>query len=539
MKQRRKKLTIGARLLLAFSLMVVIIVMIGMTGYHAVCSINRDVERFFSGQLSALQYVMETDRVFQHVLLSEHSMLIAGAGSEEFAHLAEDYEKDLRHLEEQWQKYQRLAAAPEEKTVASRYEAAAVEWRALSRQLLETRGAPVIDGRIEHPHTLLERENETVERMRKCLKELITMKFAGADQAQRKAASTHAKAVAWLWSLLSFGVIAGGMLAFFIIRGVTRPLRQIIEGLFQASGEVSDASAQVASSSQELASGASLQASSIQETSAALEEMSSMTKQSAQNADEAKKLTREASDIVMRVNNHMEDMSQAIDEITRSSEETGKIISTIDEIAFQTNLLALNAAVEAARAGEAGKGFAVVAEEVRNLAKKAAEAAHDTSSLIETTVKAVRHGHELTQATREAFGENMTSSQKTETLIEEIAVASREQAEGIEQINRAVSEIEKVVQEVASGAEESASAAQQMSAQSFEMRGFIDQIVGLVGGWERQRKAAAAGLAVASGEYQGRLPGRNTEEFARIRSSSREVGKDTFMPLNPDDMTDF
>ena len=156
-----------------------------------------------------------------------------------------------------------------------------------------------------------------------------------------------------------------------------------------------------------------------------------MTSQNADNARQAKTMMGEAQQIVESVNQHMGQMAGAIGEITKSSEETGKIIKTIDEIAFQTNLLALNAAVEAARAGEAGAGFAVVADEVRNLAMRASEAAKNTSALIENTIKAVKKGNELTLATQEAFKRNVGISGKIGKLIDEIAAASQEQAQGV------------------------------------------------------------------------------------------------------------
>ena len=178
----------------------------------------------------------------------------------------------------------------------------------------------------------------------------------------------------------------------------------------------------------------------------------------------------------------MGQMAEAIVEITKSSEETGKIIKTIDEIAFQTNLLALNAAVEAARAGEAGAGFAVVADEVRNLAMRAAEAAKNTSSLIENTIQSVKKGNELTSATKEAFKKNMEIAGKVGKLIDEIAAASREQAQGVGQANKAIAEMDKVTQQNASNAEETASAAEEMSAQAGQMERLVKELMVLVGG---------------------------------------------------------
>jgi methyl-accepting chemotaxis protein len=173
--------------------------------------------------------------------------------------------------------------------------------------------------------------------------------------------------------------------------------------------------------------------------------MSSMTKQNADHANQAKVMMSEANTIVEKVNHHMQEMAGAVGEITRSSEETGKIIKTIDEIAFQTNLLALNAAVEAARAGEAGAGFAVVADEVRNLAMRASEAAKNTSNLIENTIKAVRKGNELTNATQEAFKENADISRKIGQLVDEIATASEELSAQAEQMKVFVEDLVRVV----------------------------------------------------------------------------------------------
>ena len=221
------------------------------------------------------------------------------------------------------------------------------------------------------------------------------------------------------------------LLIFLLIRWVTRPVEKVAVMLSDGAEQVSAAAHQVSASSQSLAEGTSEQASSLEETSSSLEELSAMTTQNADHVHQAKTMMTEANQIVEKVNRHMMDMAGAVDEITRSSEETGKIVKTIDEIAFQTNLLALNAAVEAARAGEAGAGFAVVADEVRNLALRASEAAKNTSNLIENTIKAVRKGNDLTNATQEAFKENSAISQKIAQLVDEIATASEEQAQGI------------------------------------------------------------------------------------------------------------
>jgi methyl-accepting chemotaxis protein len=290
------------------------------------------------------------------------------------------------------------------------------------------------------------------------------------------------------------GTVLAFVIAFFITRSIIGPLNKVIAGLTDGADQVSAAAGQVSSSSQSLAEGTSEQASSLEETSSSLEEMSSMTKQNADHANQAKVMMSEANTIVEKVNHHMQEMAGAVGEITRSSEETGKIIKTIDEIAFQTNLLALNAAVEAARAGEAGAGFAVVADEVRNLAMRASEAAKNTSNLIENTIKAVRKGNELTNATQEAFKENADISRKIGQLVDEIATASEEQSHGIAQVNIAVTEMDKVTQSTAANAEESAAASEELSAQAEQMKVFVEDLVRVVGGSATVSRGNGLGL---------------------------------------------
>jgi len=209
--------------------------------------------------------------------------------------------------------------------------------------------------------------------------------------------------------------------------------------------------------SQNLSQAASAQAASLEETSSSLEEMTSMTQQNAGNATEANNLMTMAQQVIDKANVSMDELTGSMKEIAMGSEETQKIVKTIDEIAFQTNLLALNAAVEAARAGEVGAGFAVVAGEVRNLAMRAAEAAKNTSSLVEDIVRKIRKGEKLVEVTNGAFKDITGSSTNVVRLIGEIAAASQEQSNGISQINRVVADMNSITQQNAAGAEELAS----------------------------------------------------------------------------------
>ncbi|MBI5588986.1 MAG: hypothetical protein HY881_00740 [Deltaproteobacteria bacterium] len=266
-----------------------------------------------------------------------------------------------------------------------------------------------------------------------------------------------------------------------LARKIASPLQLICDSINKGADQVASAATQVSSASQTLAEGSSEQAASIEETSSSLEEISSMTKQNASNAAQADSLMKQANQVVSKANTSMNQLTSSMQDISKASEDTSKIIKTIDEIAFQTNLLALNAAVEAARAGEAGAGFAVVADEVRNLAMRAADAAKNTAALIEVTVKKITDGTVLVKVTNDAFLEVANSTRKVGELVGEIASASNEQAQGISQVNNAVTEMDKVTQQNAATAEESASASEELNAQAEEMKSFVAELSAMVG----------------------------------------------------------
>ncbi len=257
-------------------------------------------------------------------------------------------------------------------------------------------------------------------------------------------------------------------------------LNEVTEVFEQTTDKIDRASQEISEAGTNLADGASQQAASIEQTASALEEMASMAKQNSENARQANNLVLQTATVVKEANEAVNSLVKAMEEITKASEETGNIVKTIDEIAFQTNLLALNAAVEAARAGEAGAGFAVVADEVRTLAMRSAEAAKNTSQLIENTIKKVYEGREYVKTTETAFGKVDESTRKIQELMGEISVASQEQADGVDQINKAVSEIDSVVQQNASYAEELASSAEDLRSQMELLKDNLASLVAMV-----------------------------------------------------------
>ena len=269
----------------------------------------------------------------------------------------------------------------------------------------------------------------------------------------------------------------------FFARRISLPIKKAVEEIKEAANQVASASSQVSAASQALAEGSSEQAAAVEETSSSLEEMSSMTKQNANNAKQASTMmTHDANESYRMIGDKMTSMQEVVNASVKASEETAKIIKTIDEIAFQTNLLALNAAVEAARAGESGAGFAVVADEVRNLAMRSAEAAKNTASLIADSTKKIQQASVLFEQVDGELTNNRQIAKKVTEFINEIAAASGEQAQGIDQINKAVAEMDKVTQQNAANAEESASASEEMNAQAQQMKNISYTLVNIIGG---------------------------------------------------------
>ncbi|HYA12844.1 MAG TPA: methyl-accepting chemotaxis protein [Syntrophales bacterium] len=281
--------------------------------------------------------------------------------------------------------------------------------------------------------------------------------------------------------VLVIAILISILTNIFITRLITQPIKEAIEVIkkvadgdltqeidIQSKDEIGDlassintmrvkmgeAVGQSLSISQVLSESSSRQAAALEETSSSLDEMASMTRQNASNTAEANKLMAAAKQAIEKANASMTDLTKSMKEIAIASEQTQKIIKSIDEVAFQTNLLALNAAVEAARAGEAGAGFAVVADEVRNLAMRATDSAKNTATLIEDIVKKVKGGESLVTITNEVFSEVTASSTKVVELMGEIAAASQEQSQGIDQVNRAMAEMSQVTQQNAASAEE-------------------------------------------------------------------------------------
>ncbi|MDR1297459.1 MAG: methyl-accepting chemotaxis protein [Deltaproteobacteria bacterium] len=317
---------------------------------------------------------------------------------------------------------------------------------------------------------------------RRSINDLISLSQEYMATVVADSIKTHDNNMLFLTVFIIAGLLLGATLSIVFIQALVKSLKKLDADLMARSDEVQRLADQLASNAKALSDGAYESSTSLEQTSSALEELASMTKRNAGNSAEADKLMQLASESVVRAQSSMDNVIEAMAEISTSGNEIGKIIKSIDDIAFQTNLLALNAAVEAARAGEAGAGFAVVAEEVRNLASRSADAAKNTASLIENTTRNINSGSQMVNFTAENFKVVTDHSNKVAQLIGEVAEASKEQSQGIGQISKAVNDLDRITQANAASAKESSGIAETLEGEESKLLDTVNEIDVLVKG---------------------------------------------------------
>lgn len=347
--------------------------------------------------------------------------------------------------------------------------------------------------------------------------------LAEIDKAEAFKAIDALKKSMIIIGICAVGFVAGlGILVVKITSKISGLFRNLLEDLTSGATHVASASEQISASSQSLSESTSEQAASIEETSSTMEEISSMTKQNADNAVEASNLARSCNNTAVGGNTTVTEMDDAMKKIYESSGKIAEIIKIIEGIAFQTNLLALNAAVEAARAGEHGRGFAVVAEEVRNLAQRSSAASKDITTLITDSVKKAESGTELVKKTKEVFSGVVSQVKKVTDLVNEIATASAEQNNGIEQISKAIQQMDQVVQQNAATAEETAAASEELTSQAEALNALVGKIGKEVGA--KDSGDAAAAKTVISRKHVS-APVNKKKSPAHIRPSGAGMRK--------------
>ncbi|MGR3177347.1 MAG: methyl-accepting chemotaxis protein [Candidatus Anammoxibacter sp.] len=362
--------------------------------------------------------------------------------------------------------------------------------------------------------------------------------LAEIDEAEAFAAIGVLKWIIYIIAGIGVGAIIA--IALLITRSIVNPVNRVISNLTMGAEQLESASDQVSDASQQLAEGTTEQAASLEETSSMLEEMLTMTKMNADNAEQANSKSNEVRMAADKSKDSMVRMTEVIARIKASSDETAKILKTIDEIAFQTNLLALNAAVEAARAGEAGKGFAVVAEEVRNLAQRSAEAAKNTSKLIEESQLNADNGVVVSGEVSKVLNEIVNGVTEVSETISQLAESSREQTKGIEQVNSATSDLDQATQANAATAEESSAASEELSAQAKELNTVVQTLQTIVEG------SSAGGLEIGKHITAGHTDTRTTsrlkmptKKHKNVISRQKSQEPNEIIPLDDEELRKF
>ena len=480
------------KLVIGFSIMIIFIAFIGIMGFLNLKRIHRNLNDIFSERLPSINYLLQTDRDLQQLLVAERSMVFADSKSDVFKELLKAYEEDLEQARARWNKYKEYAVSPEELSLISEFEKSRDEWINLSKKIVEMRKADTQEGKTEASDLALGEANNKFEKMRGYIDKLTDINLEIVDKIQKQSKNTYQKTIFAFLSIIAAGLIIAALLSLIISRGITRPLSRAIEGLRSISmgggdltrrlavesrdevGELSvcfngfmeklqeiigsvaentkvmsgdlndllNLSTQMADNSNGMSRKAHTVTEAAEEMSSNMESVATAMKEASTNVDFVAGSIEEMSSTVNEIAqnserarivtsdavNKTEETSENVILLGQAAQEIGKVTETINEISDQTNLLALNATIEAARAGEAGKGFAVVANEIKELARQTAEATQQIKDKVDNI-------------------QNTTTGTVT----------------GIEDISRVIHEVNDIVTIIATAVEEQSSTTSQIS----------------------------------------------------------------------------
>ena len=496
-----KQMSFGTKVLTGQAAVTLFVLLAGGFAFYVANNLNGLLDSIVSRDMKKLSLASDIQSHVMGAIGSQRGMMFSAlTGNEAGIDAAQrDVSSNLGQIEQSLRGISALAATDKGRQLVSEMNDARGEWaRDFERQrqmLTEKRFDEATKMQTDVFASVSDRMTGSSAQLLKIQSDIIeTTRQEANDVASR------AKGLSIALLLAAIGVALG---AFYTVQRGSRSLRTYAAEITQSADQVSSAASQVTAASQALAQGSSEQAATLEETSASAEEINSMTQKNAANARSTAGETESADQLLKETTQRLDQMIGSMNEINASSEKISKIIRVIDEIAFQTNILALNAAVEAARAGEAGMGFAVVADEVRNLAQRSAQAAKDTSALIEESIVRSQDGKVRLDEVAKCVSKVVENASRIKILAGEVHVGSQEQARGIEQIAKAVAQMQRVTQSTAASAEESASAGEEMSAQAAGLNSAAKLLNELVGGAGRTDIRVADMPALPSGGYGG------------------------------------
>ncbi len=520
--------TIGKKIFWSSGTSLALTLIVGGTALWLMRDLGKSIGTLVNGEAQKQYLGTQLDTGVSDLTASEHEVLLRTLTKEpsEAARASQDFIKAIGEMKSNLDAINPLLDNDSERQICAGLASAREKVVNLHQQYIRL----IASGKSDMAAALLK------ENVLPILDEMATQ--AGLLQQQegnlmRTAAAGAVKQVLighWVTILLLILSLVNGGVMIVTVRKISGILRKAIQELSEGAGQVASAASQISSSSQALAQGASEQAASLEETSASSEEINSMARRNAENSQSANALVMQSQEKIVETNRSLESMVAAMTDIKRSSDKVAKIIKVIDEIAFQTNILALNAAVEAARSGEAGMGFAVVADEVRNLAQRCAQAAKDTSALIEESIAKSNDGQAKVDQVAVAIRAITEESAKVKTLVDEVSLSSQEQTRGIEHIAKALTQMEQVTQQSAANSEESAAAAEELTAQASALMEVVHQLSVMVGGMEeasRNQPAQPAWQPVTG-------PHKLSAHASKVHMSHRAEVKADPIPMEAD-----
>ena len=500
-----KNLKIRVKLICSFAVMVLLMGVIGYSGYNGVHHVMNDLQEIFAVRLPSIDYLLQADRDLQQLLVAERSMIFANAKSDTFKDLVTEYEDNFQQSQERWEKYKALPVSPEEAAIIPLYDKARDEWKTISRQVVDGRIADTREGRSIALDLSLGKAKAKFEEMREHLNQLTEINQTLATQAKKSAVDSYQHAVVMLLAVLAIGILTGIVMAWVIGRNITRPvndavagLRDIAEGegdltkrlevhskdevgelatwfnafldklqaiikeitdkaklLGTSSDGLASLSTQMSSGAENMSAKSNTVASAAEEMSVSMQSVAAAMEQASTNVNMVAAATEEMTSTVNEIAEQSEKgrsiandaVSQAqntsvkVNELGEAAKAISEVTEVITEISEQTNLLALNATIEAARAGEAGKGFAVVANEIKGLAKQTAQATQEIKSKIAGI-------QESTSITVNEIGQITRVINDVNDIVATIASATEEQLAATKEIAGNIGQASAGIQEV-------------------------------------------------------------------------------------------